>query len=169
VYLKMGFHPDLSDAGAPDSPNWLKHIPLGLGDEVSAPNGATSRILIRDTWNTDIVDELAPELDDTVMYKHRFSGFFETPLDEVLRAAGITTLVFVGATTSVCVESTARDAMFRDYHCLLVEDCMAEPIGAEPPRSNHDASLLVLQVLFGSITDSGSVLGALEESVAHLA
>jgi ureidoacrylate peracid hydrolase len=169
VYLKMGFRPDLSDAGAPDSPNWLKHIPLGLGDEVPAPNGTTGRILVRDTWNTDIVDELTPGLDDTVMYKHRFSGFFETPLDELLRAAGTTTLVFVGATTSVCVESTARDAMFRDYHCLLVEDCMAEPIGAESSRSNHDASLLVLQVLFGSITDSGAVLGALEEAAAHLA
>lgn len=167
VYLKMGFRPDLSDAGAPDAPNWLKHLPLKVGEEVLAPDGTTSRILIRDTWNTEIVDKLTPASDDAVVYKHRFSGFFETPLDDLLRAAGIKTLVFVGATTSVCVESTVRDAMFRDYHCVLVEDCMAEPIGADLPHSNHDASLLVLQILFGSITDSGTLLGALEEGVAH--
>src|SRR6266536_3579643 len=88
-------------------------------------------------------------------------------LDDLLRADGVETLVFVGATTSVCVESTVRDAMFRDYHCLLVEDCMAEPIGAELPHSNHDASLLVLQFLFAWITDSATLLGALEKVVAH--
>lgn len=169
VYLKMGFRPDLSDLGAPDSPNWLRHAAFGVGEKVRAPNGTTGRILIRDTWNTKIVDELTPASDDAVVYKHRFSGFFQTPLDDLLRSEGISTLVFVGATTSVCVESTVRDAMFRDYHCLLVEDCMAEPIGAELSHSNHDASLLVLQVVFGSITDSGTLLGALEEADAHLA
>jgi ureidoacrylate peracid hydrolase len=85
----------------------------------------------------------------------------------LLRAAAIETLVIVGATTSVCVESTVRDAMFRDYHCLLVEDCMTEPIRADLPRSNHDASLLVLEIRFGSVTDSGALLGALEEVVPH--
>lgn len=162
VYLKMAFRPDLSDSGSPSAPNWLKHLPLQPGAATRAPDGSPSRILIRDTWNTEVIDELAPDLGDSAIYKHRYSGFFETELDEVLRGAGIGTLVFVGATTSVCVESTVRDAMFRDYHCLLVEDCMAEPIGADQPNSNHDASLLVLQVLFGSITDSTSLHSALQ-------
>jgi ureidoacrylate peracid hydrolase len=166
VYLKMGFLPDLSDAGAPKSPNRLKHAPLHLGDEVPTPNGGTGRILIRDTWNTDIIDELTPESGDTVIYKHRFSGFFDTSLDDVLRAQAIDSLIFVGATTSVCVESTVRDAMFRDYHCLLVTDCMAEPIGGAMPYTNHDASLLVLQVLFGSTTDSKHLRAALERADA---
>jgi ureidoacrylate peracid hydrolase len=60
VYLKMGFRSDLSDAGAPDAPNWLKHLPLRVGEAVPAPDGTISRILIRDTWNTEIVDELPP-------------------------------------------------------------------------------------------------------------
>ena len=161
VFLKMAFRADLSDAGAPDSPNWLKHLPLRAGAHAVAPTGAASRVLVRDTWNTDIVDELQPGSEDVVLYKHRFSGFFETDLDSILRASGIDTLLFVGATTSVCIESTVRDAMFRDFHCLVVEDCVAEPIGAELSRSNHDASLLVLQILFGSVTDSRSVVAAL--------
>ena len=160
VFLKMGFRADLSDAGLPDSPNWIKHVPLRAGEHVVAPTGVPSRVLVRDTWNTDIVDELRPRPEDVVLYKHRFSGFYETELDTILRGFGIDTLLFVGATTSVCVESTLRDAMFRDFQCLLVEDCVAEPVGADLPRSNHEESLRVIQTLFGSITDSKSVEAA---------
>jgi ureidoacrylate peracid hydrolase len=161
VYLKMGFQPDLSDSGAPDSPTWLKHLRLQAGAEVVAPDGAPSRILIRDTWNTDIVDDLRPHDNDLVIYKNRYSGFYDTDLDEQLRARRIDTLIAVGATTSVCVESTVRDATFRDYRCLVVEDCTAEPIGSDAPRTNKDASLTVLELLFAWITDSAAVADAL--------
>lgn len=123
VYLKMGFRPDLSDLGPPDSPNRLRHIAFGVGETMETPNGTTGRMLIRETWNTDIVDELSPETEDTIVYKHRFSGFYETELHDRLQAFGVKYLFFTGCTTSVCVESTIRDAMFRDYHCLLLEDC----------------------------------------------
>ena len=166
VYLKMAFEPDLSDAGMPDAPTWLKHAPFGVGDTVMAPDGRESRILIRDTWNTDIVDELTPEEDDIVVYKHRFSGFYNTDLDAVLRRLGTESLIFTGCTTSVCVESTLRDAMFRDYHCVLLEDCTAEPIGNGLPRSNHEASVLVVQVLFGRTAQSGDLLTALDRQLA---
>jgi ureidoacrylate peracid hydrolase len=162
IYLKMGFLADLSDSGAPHSPTWLKHFPFHVGDEVAAPDGTPSRVLVRDTWNTAIVDELMPEASDLVVWKHRYSGFFETSLHELLQADAIDTLLFVGATTSICVESTVRDAVYRDYHCLILEDCVAEPIGHDRPVSNHDASLLAMQLLFGSITDSATVLTALD-------
>src|SRR5882672_9961359 len=80
---------DLSDFGAPDSPNRLKHLPLNVGKSIHAPDGRESRILIRDTWNTDIVDELKPQADDVVIYKHRFSGFYQTDLDATLNKLGI--------------------------------------------------------------------------------
>lgn len=168
VYLKMAFRPDLSDTGGPDSPTWVKHVPLRAGDEVTAPDGTASRILVRDTWNTEIVDELRPHDGDLVLYKHRYSGFYETALDEQLRARGVDTLLVVGATTSVCVESTIRDATFRDYRCLVVEDCIAEPIAADAPRTNHEASLLVLELLFAWITDSASVIAALDRSPSEV-
>ena len=66
-----------------------------------------------------------------------------------------------GWTTSVCVESTVRDAMFRDYHCVVLADCTAEPIGNDLLRSNHEASLLTIQLLFGWVSDSGRFIGAL--------
>lgn len=62
VYLKMGFKPDLSDLGSEDSPNRVRHLMLGVGKSVTAPNGKESRVLVRDTWNTDILPELTPRL-----------------------------------------------------------------------------------------------------------
>ena len=121
-----------------------------------------SRILIRDTWNTDIVPELKPRNDDVVIYKHRFSGFYQTDLDATLTRLGVKYLIVTGCTTSVCVESTVRDAMFRDYACVLLADCTGEPIGHGLPRSNHEASLLVVQTLFGWVSDSAEFIKALE-------
>ncbi len=166
VYLKMGFRPDLVDAGYPSSPTWLKHTPLHVGDPVTAPNGEPSRILVRDCWNTDIVDTLTPEPDDVVLYKTRYSGFYRTDLDDVLRRKGVERLVVVGATTSVCVDSTVRDAMFRDYHCLIVSDATAEPIAVDAPRSNHEASLLTFELLFASIATSTDLVTALATNTA---
>jgi ureidoacrylate peracid hydrolase len=160
VYLKMGFWPDLSDC-APTSPTWLKHAPFGVGNPTVGPDGEPGRMLIRDTWSTNIVDQLRPHDGDIVLYKNRYSGFYGTDLDQQLKALDIDTLIVVGATTSVCVESTVRDATFRDYRCLVVEDCTAEPIGATEMRTNHEASLAVLELLFAWITDSAAVLQGL--------
>jgi len=139
---------------------------MKVGERITAPDGEPSRVLIRDTWNTEIVRELSPEPGDVVVYKHRFSGFFETDLHAILKDWGILNLVFTGCTTSVCVESTIKDAMFRDYHCLLLEDCTAEAIGAGLPRSNHDATLLVIQLLVGWVSDSATWLAALARPAA---
>ena len=161
IYLKMEFDGDLSDAGGTDAPNYLKHLPLNIGKVVKAPDGSDSRILIEGSWNTDVLPELSPHPSDLLVSKHRYSGFFETDLDELLRQKGIKTLVFTGCTTSVCVESTLRDAFYRDYRCLLLSDCTAEPIGNNEARSNHEASLEVVKLLFGWVTDSQSYLEAL--------
>lgn len=166
IYLKMEFRPDLADAGRSDAPNRLRHQHFGFGASVIAPNGRESRTLIRDTWNTEILDELVPHAGDVVVSKHRYSGFYQTDLDTILKTLGIKYLVVAGCTTSVCVESTVRDAMFRDYTCLLLEDCMAEPVGADLPRSNHEASLLVMQLLFAWVASSNALLRALHARVS---
>src|SRR5207244_6055031 len=113
-----------------------------------------SRILIGDPWGTDIVSALAPQAGDIIVSKHRYSGFYQTELETILKTLNVKYLVVTGCTTSVCVESTIRDAMFRDYTCVLLEDCTAEPIGQELPRSNHDASLLLIQTMLGWVSNS---------------
>jgi ureidoacrylate peracid hydrolase len=159
VYLQMEYEPDLSDAGDETAPNRIKHRPLGLD---------AGNALIRDTWGTAIVDDLAPEPGDLLVSKQRYSGFFNTDLDGELQRRGITHLLVAGLTTSVCVESTVRDAMFRDYSCIVLEDCTAEPIGADAPRTNKDASLLVVETLFGWVANTAAILEALERQTRSL-
>jgi ureidoacrylate peracid hydrolase len=169
VFLKMGFRPDLSDLGPDHATNRQRHVFLGVGETVDAPDGRSSRVLVRDTWNTEIVDELEPAPEDYIVYKHRFSGFFQTELEDVLRGLGVRDLIFTGCTTSICVESTIRDAMFRDFRCLLLEDCTAEPIGAAAGRTNHEASLLVIETLFGWVATSTALVDAFTcAAQAHL-
>ena len=162
VYLKMGFRPDLSDMGTPDSPNWIGHHAIGVGTAMRAPNGTGSRILVRDTWNTEIVDELRPQPSDIVLYKHRYSGFFQTDLDDRLKLLGTRYIIFTGCTTGVCVESTLRDAMFRDYSPVLLADCSGEVVGCNLLRSNHDASLLLIEQRFGWVSSSEEFVKALQ-------
>jgi ureidoacrylate peracid hydrolase len=162
IYLKMGYRPDLSDLGASDSVNRMRHLQiLHVGKSIKAPDGSASRVLIRDTWNTEIVPELKPHAGDIVMYKTRFSGFYQTDLDATLKRLGIKHLIITGCTTSVCVDSTIRDAMFRDYQPILLADCTGEPIGYGLPRSNHEASLLTIELLLGWVSDSEKFIKAL--------
>lgn len=108
---------------------------------------------------SDILPEIAPEVGDVIVDKPRHSGFFNTGLDETLKQRSITTLVFTGCTTSVCVESTLRDAFFRDYRCLLLEDCVAEPLGPD----NHRATLTLVEFLYGWIGRSTDLEAAFSE------
>jgi ureidoacrylate peracid hydrolase len=161
VYLKMAYRVDLTDLGPTGSFNRWMHEQIGVGTAVTAPDGRASRILVRNTWNTEILPDLKPRNEDTVIYKTRFSGFYATDLDERLRSFDIRHLLFTGCTTSVCVESTVRDAAFRDYTCILFSDCMYEPLGHELPRTNHDATLDAIAGRFGWVTESSALAKAL--------
>ena len=162
IYFKMAFKPELSDAGPSDTALFARRLKrFRFGEKVKAPNGTDSRILIRDTWNTNILPELTPKAEDIVLYKHRFSGFYETELGSILKRLGVKYLIFTGCTTSLCVESTVRDAMFRDYMSVVLADCTAEPIGADLPRSNHEASLFLIERSFGWVSSSNDFIKGL--------
>ncbi len=158
IYLQHGYRPDLSDLGPTHSKNFLVHTTVGT--TVPTPDGGTGRVLVRDTWNTEIIPELAVQPEDIVIGKNRFSGFFNTTLDATLRDLDVQNLVVTGVTTSVCVESTIRDAMFRDYVPVLLADCTAEPQG----QANHDASLALIESTLGWVSDSADLLAALADT-----
>jgi ureidoacrylate peracid hydrolase len=164
VYLTMQFSADLAQLGSEDAPNRVKHHGLALGTTMTAPDGRPGRIMVEGTWNTEILPRLMPRPGDLIVPKHRYSGFYETSLDSVLRARGVRDLIITGCTTSICVESTVRDAMFRDYRCVVLEDCTAEPIGATLPRTNHEASLLNVETLFGWVSDAEKFIAALVQN-----
>jgi ureidoacrylate peracid hydrolase len=166
IYLKMGFKPDLSDLGSTEFTTRMKRARrLHIGDTIIAPNGSKGRILVQDTWNTDILSELKPQSNDIIIPKNRFNGFYQTSLDSILRSLGKKYLILTGCTTSVCVESTARDASFRGFMPIVLADCTAEPIGNKLPRTNHEASLLVIQTSFGLVSSSNEFIRGLGQTV----
>ena len=156
----MEHRPDLSDAGSSDSPHLVKHAALNVGKKIESPNGAESRILIKNTWNTEILPELTPKDGDIVISKHRYSAFYQTDLDTILKTLGIKYVIVTGCATSVCVDSTVRDAMYRDYSCVLLKDCIGDPVWQ--PRTD-EATLQVIERLFGWVSDSDEFMKALSK------
>jgi ureidoacrylate peracid hydrolase len=141
VYLQMGYQPDLSDGGGPDSPNWYKELGIRM---MNCQPELKGKLVTVGGWDFEIVDELKPQADDLVIVKTRYSGFARTPLDEELRKRGIRYLFFTGIATNVCVESTLRDAFFLDYWPILIADAA---MGSE--RSMHEATLHNVEAFFG--------------------
>ena len=79
-----------------------------------------------DAWSNQIVDRLDPQPKDIIVRKNRYSAFFSKTFTDHLRRLSITDLVLCGVTTSMCVESTARDAAQRDYRTFVVTDATAD-------------------------------------------
>jgi ureidoacrylate peracid hydrolase len=142
VYLQVGYKPDLSNSGGPESPNWHKELALRLMNGRPELKG---KLLIEGTWDFAIVDELAPQPGDLVIVKTRYSGFARTDLDAELRSRGIRYLLFTGIATNVCVESTLRDAFFLDYWPILIADAAM----AAGSQAMHDATVFNVESYFG--------------------
>jgi ureidoacrylate peracid hydrolase len=114
-------------------------------------------LLIENSWDWRIVDELAPEPGDRVIRKTRYSGFWGTNLDSYLRSENIRNLLFTGIATNVCVESTARDAYFCEFWPILVEDAMNHA----GPDFARQATLWNFEHVFGWVTDTDRAIAAL--------
>jgi ureidoacrylate peracid hydrolase len=154
VYLQTGYKSDLSNGGGGSSPNPRKETALCL---MRARPELRGQLLVEDTWDFQIVDELRPQSGDLVVLKTRYSGFAGTTLDSVLRVRDVRYLFFVGIATNVCVESTLRDAYFHEYWPILVTDGAMQ---AGPPEA-HAATIFNVESFFGWTLTAQSLLGAL--------
>lgn len=89
------------------------------------------------------------------------SAFTYTYFETVLRARGITHLMFSGCTTDVCVHTTLREACDRNFQCLTISDACASG-----DRQTHEAALHMVTVedgVFGVLADSGAVINGLSQ------
>lgn len=116
-------------------------------------------MLTKDSWAAAVVDELAPEPQDYMVDKHRISGFWDTPLDSILRNLGIKTVLFAGVNTDQCVLHTLTDANFLGYGCIMVTDCCA----TTSPDFCTEASIWNVKKCFGFVCDSANLHDALKE------
>jgi len=154
VYLQMGYRPDLSDSGGPESPNWHKELGIRM---MNCQPELRGKLVTVGSWDFAIVDELKPGLNDLVIVKTRYSGFAHTALDAELRARGIRYLFFTGIATNVCVESTLRDAFFLDYWPILITDAAM----AAGDASMHEATVHNVERFFGWTLESAELIRSL--------
>jgi ureidoacrylate peracid hydrolase len=82
-------------------------------------------ICISGTWDADIVEDIKPMEGDHVVIKRRDSAFHDTEIGVWLRSIGVDTLIFCGIDTSICVETSLRDAFNLGYDTILVSDTTA--------------------------------------------
>ncbi len=92
---------------------------VNTGQVRSTHRGSTG--LAEDSY--DIIDEVAPEEGELVIYKERASAFFGTPLVAHLNKMGIRSLIALGESTSGCVRASVVDGYSNGYHTALVEEC----------------------------------------------
>ncbi|MEE8133283.1 MAG: cysteine hydrolase [Nitrososphaerales archaeon] len=82
-------------------------------------------ICVRGTWDAEIIPELNPNKEDHVVIKRRDSAFQDTELDLWLSSSLTDTIIFCGADTSVCVDSSIRDAFNKGYDVIVLSDAVA--------------------------------------------
>jgi len=158
IYLQTGFDNDLHACGGPDAPYWYKGLALTLMR--NHPDVLEGKPLIFGTHDAEIIDELGPQVDDIVVKKQRYSGFYGTSLEQTLFTYGIKHLIFGGVATNVCVESTLRDAFFRDFFPILVSDAVCH---MGPDFCKH-ATLYNVERYFGWVTTTEKVKQALQKN-----
>jgi ureidoacrylate peracid hydrolase len=147
VYLRMGYSPDMSDAGGPDSPNYWKEGSLVARREHPELKG---RVLMVGSWDWQIIDELEPDPGDILINKTRYSGFAHTSLNAALSQNQIKYLFFCGLYTNICVESTLRDAYFAEYFPVLIKDAC----GPAGPEYTEQATCWAVNTVFGWVITS---------------
>jgi len=147
IYFKNGWDEQYVEAGGINSPNFHKSNALKTMRKQPELQG---KLLAKGGWDFELIDELQPLAQDIVIEKPRYSGFFNTALDSMLRSKGIRNLVFVGIATNVCVESTLRDGFFLEYFGVALGDACYQA----GPAEAQQASLYNIKTFFGWVSDT---------------
>ena len=159
IYFQNGWDKEYLEAGGPGSPNWHKSNALKT---MRARPELAGTLPAKGTWDYALVDELAPQPGDIVIPKTRYSGFFNTNIDSVLRSRGIRTLVFTGVATNVCVESSLRDAFHLEYFGIVLEDA-THHLG---PDFIQKAAIFNIESFFGWVSTVADFCGAVSQTPA---
>lgn len=162
VYLQMTYSPGLKDGGDEESPNFHKELGMVLMRQRPELSG---KLLVRGTWDWQVVEALTPEAGDLVVEKSRYDGFTRTGLADRLRALGVRNLLFTGIATNICVESTARHAFFEEFWPILVEDAVSH----SGPDFNRQATAWAFENVFGWVTRADDAIAALSGARAAAA
>lgn len=111
------------------------------------------RHCVSGTEGSEVIDELKPEKNDYIVRKRKYSGFFGTDLDSILREFKVEELIITGIVTNICVLYTSSDAVNLGYRITVPRDCVA---GLN--KEDHEWALKQIEeVLNGKILDSSDI------------
>jgi nicotinamidase-related amidase len=160
IWVNWGNRPDLLNM----PPNQLHlYKPSGVGIGLGEPlPGSGAHVLEKDSWAAAVVDELEKKPGDISVDKYRISGFWDTPLDSILRNLGVKTLLFAGVNSDQCVLCSLQDANFLGYGCVMVQDCCA----TTSPDYCTEATIFNVKKCFGFVTRSDHILAGLRTAKA---
>jgi biuret amidohydrolase len=147
VHTRQGYRSDMADMTPYET--WRRKRAGLEGTE----------ILLRSGPGFQIVPEIDVSPGDIIVDKTCNGAFTYTDFEHVLRAQGITHLLFSGCTTDVCVHTTLREACDRNFQCLTISDACASG-----DRLAHDAALHMVTVedgIFGVLSDSAALIDGL--------
>lgn len=156
IWLNWGNRTDLLNISA-----GLRHVynptgvGVGIGDTLPSRDAT---VLMAGSWAAAVVDELEQKPEDIGVEKYRMSGFWDTPLDSILRNLGRTTLFFSGVNADQCVMATLQDANFLGYDCILVKECTA----TTSPEYCLQATFYNVNQCFGFVANSQTVIEAIK-------
>lgn len=115
------------------------------------------QVILHGTKDWEFLPEIKMEPKDTVLPKKRYSAFYETDLEKILRSKGIQDLIISGVMTNLCCETTARDTFMRDYRVFFLID------GTATGRDDrHLATLKNLGYGFAHLMTCDEVIQALK-------
>lgn len=115
-------------------------------------------------FGRELDERLGVQPEDYRIQKRRYSAFFGTDFEILLRGLKVNTLIFVGGLTDVCIHYTFVDGHQSDYHCCVIEDCVAGS-GTQA----HTASLNAMEYLqAGAVRNSGEVMEAMQHTGSSL-
>lgn len=116
-------------------------------------------ICVRGTWDADIVAEVAPRPEDHVVIKRRDSAFHDTEIKVWLSSLGIDTLIFSGIDTSICVETSLRDAFNLGYDVVLIADATISS-----NKKHYESTIDNIKDYYGLVMNLGEFSGYIPQS-----
>lgn len=136
-------------------------------DQMMTPETRERRL--KSTWRGSLGHRLWSELDvregDPMVEKIHYSAFIQgsSDIEPMLRGRGIDTVLVTGTVTGVCCESTARDAMMRNFRTVMIADANASRTDAE-----HNASLAAFYHTFGDVMTTDEAIGYLAANAGRI-
>lgn len=154
IWFQNGWDEQYVEAGGPGSPNFHKSNALKTMRKQPQLQG---KLLAKGSWDYQLVDELVPQPGDIVLPKPRYSGFFNTPLDSILRSRGIRHLVFRRYRYQRLRRIDATRWLFLEYFGVVLEDATHQA----GPEFAQKAALFNIETFFGWVSDVETFCDAL--------